>query len=356
MKRIGLILIMMFLVTMVVGAWAEDKIELLGGFSMDEAVELTDDQFGRQIVGIYDNKGLAAKDAQLEGWYAFSAPETGVCTIRAKAYKGLVTNFRLLNSDGQRMEKEYFEPNEGWKSYTLNVMKGEKYYLSFERGVDLTWACTFSVCAGDKHKIGTVEATLLEPTCTQTGTIGYRCELCGESIVSGIIPAKGHQPGVERILQEADCLQKGKKGVLCSVCNDVISSVEIPMQGHTPDIFVDVLGATCTAGGIRVQYCKVCKATLNTEKVEAYGHRPGEWCKTQMETCAQAGMREKKCEACGVILAMEEVPKTEHQYSGWKVLQNPTKDVEGEQARICSKCGDIQTERIPKIEKFLGVF
>ncbi|MBQ7885884.1 MAG: hypothetical protein IJ313_03220 [Clostridia bacterium] len=360
MKKKVLLLVGLLLIIAAISAAAEGKIELLGGPNMDNAVILSNEQLGQEIVGNYENRGLSASKAQLEGWYGFRISRSGTCVIRVKSYNNLVCHFNLLDSNGQQLEKDFFGGGFGinsWKTYTLNAKEGEMYYLHFTRNsADKQWACMFSVCIDGKHKASASETTIQQATCTQSGTVGYPCELCGEYMISGTIPAKGHQPGIESVLKAANCLQKGEKGILCSVCGEVMSSIEIPMQGHTPGAYVDVQKATCTADGVRAQYCQVCNATLNTEKATAFGHQSGEWRTVAVETCYQAGRREKNCITCGAILAVEEIPQEEHQYSEWKTILEPTKETEGEQGRICVLCGDMQINKIPKIEKFLGIF
>lgn len=360
MKKKVLLLIELLLILAVIGAVAEGKTELLGGPNIEHAIMLSNLQLGQEIVGNYENKGVSASKAQLEGWYGFKIPSNGTCVIRVRDYNGLICHFNLLDSNRQRLEKDFFGGGFGiksWKTYTLDAKEGELYYLHFTRNsADIQWGCMFSVCVEGYHKVSSEEKVLQDASCTQQGMTGYQCELCAENIISGTIPPKGHQPGIERILKEANCLQKGEKGVLCSVCNEVISSTEIPMQDHTPGAYVDVQKATCTADGVRAQYCQVCNATLNTEKVLALGHQSGEWKTAVHESCYQAGRREKLCTTCGAILAVEEIPQEEHQYSEWKTILEPTKETEGEQGRICILCGDMQINKIPKIAKFLGIF
>lgn len=360
MKKKALLLVGLLLIVTTISAAAEGKIELIGGPNMDNAVILSNEQLGQEIVGNYENKGLSASKAQLEGWYGFKISRSGKCVVRVKSYNNLVCHFNLLDGNGQQLEKDFFGGGFGinsWKAYALNVEAGEMYYLHFTRNnVDRQWACMFSVCMDEKHKASANETTIQQATCIQSGATGYQCELCGEYMISGTIPAKGHQTGIETIIKEANCLQKGLKGVLCSVCNEVISSTEIPMQDHTPGTYVDVQKATCTADGVRAQYCQVCNATLNTEKVFALGHQSGEWRTVAHESCYQVGCREKNCTICGATLAVEEIPQKEHQYSEWKTILEPTKEAEGEQGRMCIVCGDMQINKIPKIEKFLGIF
>lgn len=359
MKKLGLLLIWMVLVAVAMGVLAQDEIELLGGADMDNSLILSNDQFGRMIVGNYENDVSSPKYWQLEGWYKITVPNSGTCTIRVKEYEDRMSWFRLRDHNGEIIESEcYGGWNSGvWGVFTFDVKAGENYYLSFEsNGGQRRWGYRFSVCIGGIHCLENEERVIMPASCTEQGSKGYKCEFCGEYVISCMIPEKGHQPGNEVIIQDATCLKKGVKGIRCNVCSEVISSKEIPEAKHIPGTYIDVRAATCTAEGIRTQYCQTCNATINTETVTALGHAPQEWQRIQIESCKHVGVREKRCAVCDAVLAVEEIPMKGHQYSKWETSVEPTKEIEGKQVRFCTYCGEEQIEIIPKIEKFMGIF
>ena len=360
MKKRCFLLICMVLIAVVSEVCAQGGIELLGGTNVDRAIVLNNEQFGHLVIGNYENEEKSSKQWQLEGWYSFTAPSNGICTIRVKEYDGKMSWFRLRNRDGEILEKECYGGLGGkgtWGVYTFNVKMGDVYYLNFaSNNGNRKWGYMFSVCVGGRHQLGSVEQIVRKETCTEKGSMGYQCELCGEIVVSNTIPAKGHQAGHETLIQEATCLQKGMKGILCSVCGEIMSSTELPLTGHIPGAYVDVRPATCSTEGVRVQYCQTCNATMNTETVAALGHVSEEWRQVRMESCTNTGLREKRCSVCGQVLASEELPMKVHQYSEWTTTVNPTKETEGEQISACLLCGDVRRESVPKIEKFLGIF
>ena len=138
MKKKAILLFSLILLIISVNVVAEESVFLLGGYTMDDAIELESEQFGKVIIGHYENKGLKGDTAQSEGWYRFQVPQSGKCTVRVKAYGELVNKFVLMNKNGERLEKEFCTPDEPWHSYSFNVLAGEKFYLSFERNVFVT--------------------------------------------------------------------------------------------------------------------------------------------------------------------------------------------------------------------------
>lgn len=113
---------------------------------------------------------------------------------------------------------------------------------------------------------------------------------------------------------------------------------------------------TCTASGLRAQRCSVCGETLSAETIPAPGHSPAEWSVTREATCLQSGLRQKLCSVCGAVLESEQLDALGHSYTEWEIITEATKEHEGEQTRHCVNCGDTQFEKIPKVEKFLGIF
>lgn len=358
MKKFVMMLVCIVLIITTVAGNAEGYIEITGGWTMENATVLLNEQVGHVITSYYDNSGKRHKDVQRESWYRVDILQSGICTIRVKDYD-CACWFDLMDRDGNKLERVCVgsNSNKAWNAFEIDAKQGEYYYLRFTpNNTPTRWGYMFSICANGKHEIGSTEMIIAEATCTETGMMGYRCELCQTDIASSYLPAKGHQSGAEIIIREATCLQTGEKGKLCKVCGETLSSTEIPLQNHTPGAYVDVKKATCTADGTRAQYCQVCNATMNTETVKAFGHSSMDWKLVQQATCAWEGRSEKRCSTCGFVMEVQETPMLEHQFSDWKVTIEATKQAEGEQCRMCLGCGYIEVEKIPKVQKFLGVF
>ena len=199
-------------------------------------------------------------------------------------------------------------------------------------------------------------AVAMEPTCLQTGLKTAQCTVCGEVLESEIIPMSDHTPGQMTEVAPTTCTEDGYFEQRCTVCNALLASENPPAFGHKSGEWTVTREATCTADGEREQRCAVCGAVLQTETIPAFGHSAGEMQVTREAACLQSGLKEKKCTVCGATLESEEIPALGHEYTEWEVLSEATKEEEGERQRHCIHCGDTQQEKIPKLEKFLGLF
>lgn len=113
---------------------------------------------------------------------------------------------------------------------------------------------------------------------------------------------------------------------------------------------------TCTEDGVLSYPCVLCGSAIKTEPLPAAGHTPGEWKVEKEPSCTEAGQSVQRCTVCGAVLESETMDALGHAYTEWEITAEPTREREGDQIRHCIRCGDTQTEKIDRLEKFLGVF
>ena len=193
-----------------------------------------------------------------------------------------------------------------------------------------------------------------EPSCTTEGRQEQYCTVCNVLLDSTAVPARGHEMITKNI--PASCTASGMNTMICSICGVLGESEEIPQLNHVPGSWAEEKKATCIADGLRVQYCSDCNAALNQEIITAFGHNAMEWQITREASCLECGLKEQKCSHCGVTLSSAMLDAFGHTYTEWVTITEATKEETGEKQRHCIGCGDTQSEIIPKIEKFLGVF
>ena len=70
-----------------------------------------------------------------------------------------------------------------------------------------------------------------QPDCTNSGTKIKKCTVCGGTVETGIIPAKGHLPGEWQVTKEPTTVSYGTKVRYCTVCHVITSEQRIPMVG-----------------------------------------------------------------------------------------------------------------------------
>ena len=140
-------------------------------------------------------------------------------------------------------------------------------------------------------------------TCTEKGTILYRCTTCGETKEESIdIDSDNHTDVVTDPAVDATCTEKGlTEGSHCNACQAVIvEQKEIPLAGHTLSGTPTVVDPTCTKAGSKTYVCSVCNSDV-TEVIPALGHNRDVVVKAKAATCTEIGNREyTKCSHCGL--------------------------------------------------------
>ena len=159
--------------------------------------------------------------------------------------------------------------------------------------------------------------TVEEATCTEDGTLIYKCEFC-DFYLSKTVTNLGHD------LSEADCMNASK----CSRC----TYFEGAPLGHE---WVD---ATCTAA----QYCSRCEVKGDAK----LGHDTVSH-KAKANTCTDIGWENyETCSRCDYSTYVEVPAKGHDCTSGWTVVEEAFYYKPGTRKGICSICG-IVSEAVP---------
>lgn len=159
---------------------------------------------------------------------------------------------------------EYSKDSKEWQSSPLFAgLEANKKYIFYQR-----YAATDTSEAGDMSDPVLFETKEIKPvcthskvttseksaTCTENGYIIRKCDLCGETIYSETIKAKGHTPGAE-----ATCTEPQK----CTACGAVIAEAKGHKEG-APEVEV---AATADKEGSRVIKCTVCGEVVRREVI-----------------------------------------------------------------------------------------
>ena len=125
-----------------------------------------------------------------------------------------------------------------------------------------------------KHYGEEVQGAVKDATCTEAGSITYKCSLCDAELRKEDIATLGHSYGEFKINKEATCTEKGEKERTCTNCSNV-EKVEIAKNSknhHGSEVSNTTKEATCIETGTVVYKCSGCNEILSTETVKALGH------------------------------------------------------------------------------------
>ena len=168
------------------------------------------------------------------------------------------------------------------------------------------------------HDLVEDEETLVEPTCTEAGSVTLKCSRC-DYTEEKTLDALGHTPGAPEMV-EPTCTENGKSVVECVVCGEVIESTDLgelaPATGHTP-VAMEEAAATCTtAGSTGGLECEICGETLEEPTVvpadpDAHNYELTNTLKDA--TCTTTGIGKYTCSYCGA--SKYEVIASEHKWN-----------------------------------------
>ena len=149
--------------------------------------------------------------------------------------------------------------------------------------------------------------TLVEPTCTTSGSEKVVCLDCGQTVLSNVLPAYGHDPFAYEAT-EPTCTESGNHAYwYCADCDCYFSdelctkkttqeAIAIPALGHSWDDGQVTLAPTCTENGIMTYICYTCTLS-KTEPIAASGHF---YTRTVTPpTCTEQGYTTHTCLGCG---------------------------------------------------------
>lgn len=137
-----------------------------------------------------------------------------------------------------------------------------------------------------------------EPTCTESGTLVYVCEMCGAEGVVEEIASTGHTYGEWEVVKEATCTDNGEKKRNCKECGKTETET-IPAQGHNI-VKDEAIKATCTEKGFTEgSHCSVCGEILDVQKeIAAMGHEWDNGVVTKAATDVSEGVLTYTCRKC----------------------------------------------------------
>ena len=185
-----------------------------------------------------------------------------------------------------------------------------------------------------------------DATCTKNGTKTAKCDRCDVTdTVTDEGSAKGHTPGEWVVDQDSDCVNKGRKHQVCLVCGETIETAEIAAKGHTPVSAENAVVPTCTADGKEADtICSVCKQVLQEGAViPATEHKWNESHRVN-ETCTTDGYISFVCENDSTHQKTETIKQTGHHY--FSAVTASTCTTDGYTTHTCSSCGNSYIDSI----------
>lgn len=249
-----------------------------------------------------------------------------------------------------------------WQGYKTGLWHGDHIAQFADTVVDPTCtkqgythhACTVKGCTydavDDTYVAATdhtwVEAQTFPASCTEQGTVFYKCSACGATRTEKIA-ALGHDLSRCDLVPDATCTKPGHVVGTCTRCGVKIDEV-IPAKGHDYS-YADVrTEPTCTESGHYKGTCPRCGKDYN-DTIPALGHDWGEWVVTQEPTCTTTGYRYHVCTRTGCNTRVgEDIPKLhEHVWDAGVVTQKPTATEPGVKTYTCTICNEQKTESIP---------
>ena len=199
------------------------------------------------------------------------------------------------------------------------------------------------VVPSSRHDFGEwIEVT--PATCTAAGEQVKYCKSCGAFILEAI-PVSEHEYVATTI--SATCAEEGYTEYKCADCGDSYITDVTSALGHDFGEWEEVTPPTCSEEGERVRYCSRGDF-FQTQTIPASGHR---YTATIVPaTCTQEGYTEYKCTACGASYTSDIVPALRHNYGEWETAAPATCTSAGERVSVCTRCGDAKSELIPALE------
>ncbi|MCH5268333.1 MAG: fibronectin type III domain-containing protein [Lachnospiraceae bacterium] len=203
----------------------------------------------------------------------------------------------------------------------------------------ITYKCL--KCSGTKtEEVAPVHSwntgnTTAQPTCTEPGEKVYTCSKCKKTRTEEI-PPNGHSWGNGKTTAHRTCTEPGEKVYTCSKCKET-KTEEIP-PSHTWDNGKITTQATCDKPGVKTYTCSKCKGT-KTEEIPAKGTTPF-WYKsrvTKKPTCTTTGIQEYRCLTCDETRT-EKIPIDKNAHKWTSKVTKPTKTKKGACTIICELC------------------
>ena len=224
--------------------------------------------------------------------------------------------------------------------------------------------------------IGYHDVDAVMPTCTEAGSVVFKCNTCGEPMDTFVVPATGHESyaldnwtsddpmdmfGYANVdVAAPTCTENGVVTVKCDTCGETIKTFAVEATGHYSDALKDYLTTidtvpsdyigwpnvesvepTCTDKGAVIFKCDTCGAVMRKYDLDPLGHDNGTWRIDYEPTANHPGQKTRYCNACGLALESEDI--TLHTHSvGYKAVTIPaTCTADGEMGVYCGVCGVV---------------
>lgn len=212
--------------------------------------------------------------------------------------------------------------------YTMGTWIYDEGYYTLVLTNENNRSDTFTLTIGHKYQVFLV----IEPTCSENGYTVNKCVNCGDTYVTNIVPATGHNYEYEYVTE--NCTMGRHKHYICTKCGDEYDGEEESDPYH--DYVIDVINPTCSQRGYSIYTCSICGNIFVGSYTEALGHNIVE--EIIDASCEEEGKISRHCSRCNdYVEVIGTIPALGHNYEGEEVL--PTCVEGGYLLHRCSRCG-----------------
>lgn len=156
-----------------------------------------------------------------------------------------------------------------------------------------------------------LENVKTDAKCEENGSVITRCKECKATLVTTIIPAKGHSY-TGTVTKEPSCTAEGEMTYTCAHDSTHIYTETIKKLPHTFES-EETVAATCTTRGYEKYACSCGENYVKFTTDEAVGHSYKTVENSTTATCTEAGKLTLKCENCDSTIEAD-VPALGHDY------------------------------------------
>ena len=166
-------------------------------------------------------------------------------------------------------------------TYTDTTALGCLEYKYYVKGIINNYSYktspTVKVASRGIHTFDESKTEVVLPTCEMQGYSKKYCTVCGKTVSTDYVDAKGHTP-IESTKQVINptCVDPGYTEYECSVCHQTFATDYVEPLGdsaHVPDESTkQVVEPTCTDEGYTSYTCSLCNTVYKTDIKAAKGH------------------------------------------------------------------------------------
>ena len=237
----------------------------------------------------------------------------------------------------------------GSSTYTYNARTGNIYIKSQAITGDIVISA-----AATAHQWTEDSVVIVGASCTQQGSQGKYCLVCGATSGTQGIGVTGHKFTNFKSNNDATCAKDGTKtGTCCNAgCTATSTVVDTGSRlSHTAaGSRVNVKPANCEEEGYTGDlHCKECNGIIRYGKVVPMSGHSEVLSGAQEPSCNIDGYTgDKICRYCSTVISKGEIIPAlgEHTYGEWETVLQGTDLKAGRQERICSTCGMKESELI----------